>query len=76
MRRLPGIISDIDGVLVRGKTPISRSAAALKYIRSPLNHLINGGSSFVSASPIPFTCLTNGGGMLEANKAISINKIL
>ena len=45
----PVIISDIDGVLVRGKIPIPSTHQALNKIRQ---------------HQIPFACLTNGGGQL------------
>lgn len=37
--RLPAIISDIDGVLVRGKNAIKYSSEALNIIRQPLAKL-------------------------------------
>lgn len=46
-KRLPYIITDIDGVLIRGKNVIPRTVEALQLIRK-LN--------------LPFCCLTNGGG--------------
>lgn len=45
----PVLVTDIDGVLVRGSTPISTTLEALHNIE---------------ANKIPFACLTNGGGQL------------
>lgn len=40
MRKLPAIISDIDGVLVRGSKVIGQSDKVLNYIRSPLSQIL------------------------------------
>lgn len=45
----PVLITDIDGVLVRGSNPISTTLSALNKIKE---------------EKIPFACLTNGGGQL------------
>lgn len=45
----PVLITDIDGVLVRGSNPISTTLSALHKIKE---------------ENIPFACLTNGGGQL------------
>ena len=45
----PVLVTDIDGVLVRGSTPIQTTLDALHKIQS---------------HKIPFACLTNGGGNL------------
>jgi len=37
LKALPGIIADIDGVLLRGKSIIGRSNEVLRHIRKPLN---------------------------------------
>ncbi|KAL4437748.1 hypothetical protein ABPG74_012423 [Tetrahymena malaccensis] len=76
MRRIPAIISDIDGVLVRGKVPIPRVAKTLSYVRQPLKNIFQNVPQPFKNSRIPFICLTNGGGMLEEDKAHSINEIL
>lgn len=49
MKRLPFIITDIDGVLIRGKNVIPRTVEALQLIKK---------------MRIPFCCLTNGGGSI------------
>jgi ribonucleotide monophosphatase NagD (HAD superfamily) len=56
----PIIISDIDGVLVRGERQIDQTLDALKRIHD---------------NKIPFACLTNGGGHLETEKVNKLNKI-
>ena len=58
--RLPYIVSDIDGVLVRGRNQIPRTAEALQLIER---------------LGIPFCCLTNGGGSTEQVKADKLNAI-
>lgn len=65
MRKLPAIVSDIDGVLVRGSKVIGQSDKVLNYIRSPLSHILKNDQT----AKIPFVCLTNGGGKLEYEKA-------
>jgi len=45
----PILITDIDGVLVRGSTPIKSTLSALIKLKQ---------------NNIPFACLTNGGGQL------------
>jgi ribonucleotide monophosphatase NagD (HAD superfamily) len=45
----PLLVTDIDGVLVRGSIPIPGTKEALLALKQ---------------SNIPITCLTNGGGML------------
>ena len=54
------MISDIDGVLVRGGNPIPQTIEALRMIKE---------------LQIPFACLTNGGGQLEAKKARKLDII-
>ena len=56
----PVIVSDIDGVLVRGGTPIPGTLEAMRKIHD---------------RKIPFACLTNGGGQLETMKANKLNSI-
>lgn len=60
LKRLPYIVSDIDGVLVRGRVPIPRTKEALER---------------VSRMGLPFCCLTNGGGSTEQVKADKLNAI-
>lgn len=50
--KLPGIVSDIDGVLYKGATPIDSTTPALQKVLAPNE----------AGAHIPFTLLTNGGG--------------
>ncbi|EGR34584.1 hypothetical protein IMG5_006450 [Ichthyophthirius multifiliis] len=74
---IPAILSDIDGVLVRGKNPIPRTQYALNYIRQSLKKIYkNTQTPYIDNENIPFLCLTNGGGILEQEKADQLNDIL
>ena len=64
---LPAIVSDVDGVVVRGKEPVPGAREALEKLLGP--HRDTG-------RRIPFTFMTNGGGAYEAHKAQSLNEIL
>lgn len=75
MRRLPAIFSDIDGVLVRGKTKIPRSDIALQYVRQYIPTILPNFPAKPN-SHIPFIALTNGGGKLEQTKADDLNRML
>lgn len=67
MTRLPGIVSDIDGVILQGKNPIGDSAKTVDMIF---------GATPDKKVP-PFLFLTNGGGeALESHKATSVSKKL
>ncbi|CAE8606891.1 unnamed protein product [Polarella glacialis] len=52
-----GVVLDIDGVLLRGSSPIPGSAEALRMLRE---------------ADVPFTFMTNGGGMTEERKAAEL----
>jgi ribonucleotide monophosphatase NagD (HAD superfamily) len=69
LRRVPAIVTDIDGVLVRGKNIIPGAPHVLKSVLE--------GKFLKSNNPfkIPFVCLTNGGGLLEKHKAEQLNNI-
>jgi ribonucleotide monophosphatase NagD (HAD superfamily) len=56
----PIVITDIDGVLLRGSVQIPGTLEAVKKLQ---------------ASGIPLACLTNGGGYLERIKAKKMNDI-
>ena len=73
--KLPAIISDIDGVLIRGGKPIIRSKEAIYKIKSSLADL-NANKFNGNTTKLPFLWLTNGGGTLEERKAEAVNKIL
>ncbi|XP_077213023.1 mitochondrial hydrolase YKR070W-like [Tasmannia lanceolata] len=60
-----GIAFDIDGVILRGRTPIGGSPAALKRLYSDCGTL-----------KIPFLFLTNGGGIPESKRAYELSKLL
>jgi ribonucleotide monophosphatase NagD (HAD superfamily) len=65
---MPAIVSDIDGVLLRGKNIIPGSDNLLKRVLNETftEHKLR----------MPFVLLTNGGGMLESDKAKQMNEIL
>ncbi len=69
--RVPGILCDIDGVLYRGKKAINRSPHALKCLLSEHKDE-SSGSNF----KLPFFLLTNGGGILEKDRANTVNRIM
>jgi HAD superfamily hydrolase (TIGR01456 family) len=73
--RVPAIITDVDGVLVRGPYAITNAEKAMKYIRQPLNTIDSKRFECVR-DQLPFVCVTNLGGVLEDYKAESINEIL
>ena len=58
MRRLPAILSDIDGVVYRGSKLIPGSDIALRTLLR--KHDLGG-----KQMKLPFSLLTNGGGVLE-----------
>ncbi|OVA18201.1 HAD-superfamily hydrolase [Macleaya cordata] len=60
-----GIAFDIDGVILRGHTPIGGSLQALRRLY---------GDS--GALKIPFLFLTNGGGVPESNRARELSRLL
>jgi hypothetical protein len=69
--RVPGILCDIDGVLYRGKRPIARSPQALKCLLSEHTD-----PSTRVKFKFPFFLLTNGGGILESERAKVVNKAM
>ncbi|CEG47245.1 Predicted phosphatase [Plasmopara halstedii] len=56
-----GVVFDVDGVLLRGKTPIPGAREVLEELE---------------ATKIPFAIMTNGGGYPESKKARQIESIL
>jgi HAD superfamily hydrolase (TIGR01456 family) len=54
-------VFDIDGVLLRGKTPLSEAASSLLKLTN---------------ASVPWILMTNGGGETEASKAAALTKIL
>lgn len=65
--RLPAIVVDNDGVIVKGRTVIGRAPAIIQSILEPYTD---------KKIQIPFILLTNGGGMPEHEKAEDLNKRL
>ena len=67
-RPQPGVAFafDIDGVLLRGKTPIPGASAALHSLLDPAT----------GAPAVPFCFITNGGGVSEADKAAELGRLL
>ncbi|KAG8387746.1 hypothetical protein BUALT_Bualt02G0053400 [Buddleja alternifolia] len=60
-----GIAFDIDGVILRGDTPIGGSPQALKRLYDDSGTL-----------RIPYVFLTNGGGVPESKRAMELSKLL
>ncbi|XP_073066469.1 mitochondrial hydrolase YKR070W-like [Primulina eburnea] len=60
-----GIAFDIDGVILRGDTPIGGSPQALRRLYDPSGAL-----------RIPYVFLTNGGGVPESKRATELTKLL
>ncbi|EQC33181.1 HAD-superfamily subfamily IIA hydrolase [Saprolegnia diclina VS20] len=56
-----GVVFDVDGVLLRGKTPIPGATRVLQSLRD---------------SQTPFAIMTNGGGVTEEKKAAQLSEIL
>jgi len=74
-RPLPGIVCDIDGVLLRDKSALPFAADMVQLLKMPLR-LLDPKQFPNIETPLPFVCLTNGGGLLETMKAKSLNYIL
>ncbi|KAJ4836590.1 hypothetical protein Tsubulata_043492 [Turnera subulata] len=60
-----GIAFDIDGVLLRGESPIGASQQALRRLYNHSGELA-----------IPYVFLTNGGGFRESERALELSKLL
>eukprot|EP00347_Sterkiella_histriomuscorum_P004113 403361703 len=65
--RLPAIVCDNDGVIVKGRTVIGRAPHIVKQILEPYS---------AQNLQIPFILLTNGGGIPEGEKAEDLNRRL
>ncbi|GAQ90190.1 Haloacid dehalogenase-like hydrolase (HAD) superfamily protein [Klebsormidium nitens] len=70
-----GIAFDIDGVLLRGKTPIEGASAALKQLHGT-GPGDQDGKTKAGQALIPHVYLTNGGGVTEAAKAEELASLL
>ena len=66
MSRLPAIVSDIDGVVIRGQTPVQGAKESLERVLAGLD--IHG-----QKKELPFMFLTNGGHYTEQQKADKMN---
>ncbi|OIT39369.1 hypothetical protein A4A49_03621 [Nicotiana attenuata] len=60
-----GIAFDIDGVILRGRTPIGNSPSALRRLYDESGNL-----------KLPFLFLTNGGGIPESKRAAELSELL
>ena len=67
--KVPGILSDIDGVIYRGKQTVGNSTSVLSKLLRPIK--LKG-----TELKLPFACLTNGGGTLERDRATLFNNIV
>jgi len=61
---MPGIVSDIDGVLYKGNIVLGNSTNVVKSLLKPFGE---------KNQTLPFMLVTNNGGLFEADKAININ---
>lgn len=67
INRLPAVVIDIDGVIVKGRSIIGNSPNVIRALLEPYSeHRVN----------IPFVLMTNGGGLPEPAKAEDINRRL
>ncbi|KAL4463558.1 hypothetical protein ABPG72_018813 [Tetrahymena utriculariae] len=73
--KIPAIVSDIDGVLILGSTPIQEGTEVIKMMQKPLSELAPNKFADEKDMRLPFILLTNGGGMSEDNFVLKINKI-
>ena len=74
-KKVPAIISDIDGVLAHWPYPTLRTPDAINFIRQPLKELDP--TNFADEDTrLPFVLLTNGGGCTEEEKIHDVNEIL
>ena len=79
LRRVPAVLSDIDGVLYRGKHAIDKSTDAVKCLvrTHSLPELSpKGDFGLLEDVKLPFSLLTNGGGQTEAERAGIVNRIM
>jgi ribonucleotide monophosphatase NagD (HAD superfamily) len=73
MRKIPGILLDIDGVIVHDGKPIPGALDAIKFLKTSLAS-VNPKEFSNENDHIPFSFVTNSGGKLEEEKANSINQ--
>jgi len=72
---VPGIVTDIDGVLVKEKHAIPRAVNAIRFLKKPLKEIDRERFQDIE-DRLPFVCLTNSGGGTERIKAEAISTIL
>lgn len=70
--KIPAILCDIDGLLLRGVKPLPRVLATLKALRLPITSLYK--NPDLPSKQLPLVLLTNGGAALPANKIIKYNQ--
>eukprot|EP01017_Pseudomicrothorax_dubius_P049352 TRINITY_DN9163_c0_g3_i2.p1 TRINITY_DN9163_c0_g3~~TRINITY_DN9163_c0_g3_i2.p1 ORF type:complete len:371 (-),score=67.37 TRINITY_DN9163_c0_g3_i2:159-1271(-) len=78
IRKLPAIVSDIDGVLYLGHKPIPKSDSTLRFLRRRLDTIgidIGEMTQALKHPLIPFVAMTNGGGQVETKRAELLNGI-
>ena len=66
---MPAIATDIDGVVYRGSAPVGNSPQALRDLMATYSNYER------QTFSLPFVLLTNGGGILEKERAKVVNKI-
>jgi ribonucleotide monophosphatase NagD (HAD superfamily) len=67
MPKVPAILADIDGVLVRGNKAIPGTSDTIKLLKTPLNQINS--DIFTTNSKLPLLLITNGGGMKQVEKS-------
>ena len=72
---VPGIITDIDGVLVRQKYAIPRADDGIRFLKKSLN-MVDPERFGDVTDRLPFICLTNSGTGTERGKAEAISNVL
>ena len=70
-KKIPAILCDIDGLLLRGCYPLPNVIKTLHFLRSPLNTLYK--NSSYSSQQLPVILLTNGGSELPHMKLAKYN---
>jgi ribonucleotide monophosphatase NagD (HAD superfamily) len=72
-------VFDIDGVLLHGRKPLSDAIEALSLLQSRVQTPTSSSTSSLRASwrwDVPVAFLTNGGGVLERDKALELEDLL
>lgn len=72
---IPAIVSDIDGVLILGSTPIQQGTQSIKILQRSLGEIDPTKFGASEKMKIPFLLLTNGGGETEDTFTEKINRI-